>query len=628
MWRELHQGNAAVRVTLSRPEPEPQPESHEPTESSHDLWLVPVGAGGEEAVGRFLIYALPKPSAPSLRLLSNHELALVVGLEYSLLRFYDLESRVPPREVELAMLAEFDATGRVTLPGGRVVQAELEESLVDARVDPVPEDVDAAKDEPLGETGWRPSMGAVVHPVLQLHSAQGSIVFTKIMHGARARSFLVHVRPGWVALKEYVLGKSARGGESPTPHRLFRIHPVAKEARGNLALELWRLLDPESLLVPKDDVVSGAGLLRAATLDAPENVLMSPTLAMGPTNTADALTLALVVDNSTRWLQPDLVWPIRAYDPYVTPLDSGLMVAMQVAHDVRNDFYYRCDHLKASLGAWVGAAPWKRGSTLPPAPPTVRTLLTALRHKWLQEFQSAHGRVVPAELEAARDFVDPQLRNKHHLVIDTNVLLLTVADRFELFENLKHAHSDKIVVVVPQATVAELDWQKHNSKDANKQQRAQACIRYINSFVAANSPWLVLQSPEEDAPAVKRAEMADPTGGHNSRNDRRVLDAAKLRHDAGLKTILVSGDVNLRNLALASGVPAVRAQSLWRLLCDPRLQRLGPEHWVKAVADIERSRVEQKQAQAQAQAQQQQQQQQQGAGGMKRVRVSELEEDE
>ena len=256
-------------------------------------------------------------------------------------------------------------------------------------------------------------------------------------------------------------------------------------------------------------------------------------------------------------------------------VDCSLAVALQMLHALRNDFFLRCDELRSALNAWcAGACAGKQ-----PDAPHVAAHLALQRHRWLQEFQATTGSHISHELAQARDYADIALRNRFHVVVDTNVLLLSAQDDFALFAAIRAAHEQRVVVVVPFAVLGELDWQKHNARDEAKRQRAQQCIRFVNGFVALGSNWLVLQSQQEDA-----AYRPEAGGNHNGANDLRILAAANSRHHAGLRTILVSGDINLRNFSLGAGVPALNALQLWGLMSDAHMRQLPPEHWVAAAA--------------------------------------------
>jgi rRNA-processing protein FCF1 len=601
LWKNLNDECQIIRATFIKQNTGIS--TNVSSTTTHDIWIAPLHPNHIKSISRsttptqlqhhinsyipsfnhyrFIAYAVPKLT--SFNLLITHRLALVIGIENTLLRHYDLQENPPPREAELAMLQEFHQSNKISLPGGRIVQAEME---------PISSSTTNTNEQ---------------HPVLTLTSIQGTVVFTKV----EGKSYIVHIRPGWPSFRSYICGlpKSRMENTSPStnaevvPNKpFFKLYPVAKEAKGALALELWRILDPEQVLISKEQISTTAGLF-------PAPYVMDIIHALG--NNAGNLKMTVCVDNSARWSGADLVWPLRAYDPYRSPLDSGLAVALQVIHDLRNEFFYGCDAKMKDVMRWASSLSFhcQQSSLLPPIIVPIisntSTLLTTLKHRWLQEFQSAYGRSVPEELASARDFIDPVIRNKHHLIVDTNVFLSTASENFALFETLKHAHEKKIVIIVPYATVQELDWQKHSAKTEGKSDRAQLCIRYINSFAASNSKWLMIQSQDEDGALMNKRKMSsssnnnsssssNSSGGDdsfNTKNDARILDCARLRQDAGIKTILISGDVNLRNLASANGVPSVRAGSLWTLVCDPKMQRLPPEHWVPAIAEIEKAKA-------------------------------------
>mmetsp|Transcript_17079 Transcript_17079/g.19433 ORF Transcript_17079/g.19433 Transcript_17079/m.19433 type:complete len:101 (-) Transcript_17079:722-1024(-) len=88
----------------------------------------------------------------------------------------------------------------------------------------------------------------------------------------------------------------------------------------------------------------------------------------------------------------------------------------------------------------------------------------------------------------------------------------------------------------------------------------------------------------EDKPAEEKHKSL---ANFNAINDMRVLECAKSRKEAGCKTMLISGDTNLRNIALSANVPALKFRSLWEMLCDRRYQRLSVDQWVQTIRGIE-----------------------------------------
>ena len=516
-----------------------------PTDFTHCLILAP---GKKSEV--FLLYAL-KRNIPGRELLPFYRLALIIGLEYNLVRYYDLEN-LPPREAEIAMLTTFDRIEKVTLPGGRIVEATSERSLL--------YDLESRK----------------THKTLQLHAKEGNVVFTKVpVAEDKVKSYIVHIRPGWDNLKAYLVQKKEA-------NHLFRIHPVAKEAEGLLALELWRILDPDHSLIDRNQLPQYLIHSSPEKNNLPKTQDIFEVLKRSGKECDIDLTICL--DSSSRWTNsPELVWPLRFFEPYVSGVDSCLSVALHVLHQLRNEFFEGCDRMKKELETWqIG--------TTPPTPPNLLSIFSKIKHRWLQEFQAPQHKAISDALANARDYADPALRNKYHLVVDTNVFLSIVDDSFELIEVLRHVHSHQIVIVVPYATIQELDWQKH--RDEVKKLKSQACIKFINGL--ANTSFLVIQSMEEDAPSFKLHCQSNSSSSvqttMNAQNDLRILDCAKTRYMAGLKTMMVTGDTNLRNMALSNNIPAIRSQSLWLLVSNPRFVKLSPDHWVDAISNMERSK--------------------------------------
>ena len=181
--------------------------------------------------------------------------------------------------------------------------------------------------------------------------------------------------------------------------------------------------------------------------------------------------------------------------------------------------------------------------------------------------------------------MDPQW----HVVVDTNVLHFAAAEEFEFFHTLQHTQQRNVVVVVPFAVVEELDWQKDVSKNEAKSTVARRSSNFLNKHLASGSSFLVVQTLEEDK--ASRSKHDTMQGSFNIRADMRIVDCAAARQEMGLKVMLVSGDTNVRNTALAAGMSAVTVQSLWRMMCCLLHIRLGPERWVKAIRDMEQHRL-------------------------------------
>ncbi|GBG23807.1 RNA polymerase II C-terminal domain phosphatase-like 2 [Hondaea fermentalgiana] len=583
------------------------------------VYAVPNGTFGEEVLvknenGKDASTSIaPLPSRFAKGILSHAQLGLVLGVEHTLSCIYDLTFNKPPRETELAMLQEFDNRQRVSLAGGTQIMAQMEDTWLDdlaVQEDALVPEPEAA-DAPTAESASLDKQ----HPVVRLSSAEGELVLTKIAYGPNGsfvRSILVHIRPGWPELRRYILNnqqgpneaqqqqqqgaaKESASSSSPTSSSsslLFRVFACCKQARSRReALELWRLLDPDSELLVDTGGLSSTRSRLYSHATAPER---SITAALEAFPCEHQVTMA--VDNSTRWFGRSglaKVWPVRPYEPYSGNLDTGLAAVLHAVHAIRNMFYERCDLLSRELSGWLRQLD-AEGNVLggllvgpQPSVPDLMQLVQFQKHRWLQEFQAPQTRGVPPELAAAKDFADPILRSKWHIVVDTNVLHHCASDRFEFFKTLEHTHGDSIVMVIPFATVHELDWQKHHVKDPVKLANATASIRYLNSQVAAGSRFIVMQSVSEDAPHAAKHKHVKP---FNAQNDMRVFECANSRVAAGMRTLVLSGDTNLRNVCMSANVPAVRFQPLWGMLNNANYQRLSPEHWLRALQKIEQDK--------------------------------------
>jgi len=533
----------------------------------------------------WLLYAIPRGAASEFEdgLLKNAQLALVFGIEHTLLRSYDLVHLQPPRETELAMLQEFDASEQVTLPGGKRVMPVEEETLFDdltSNEDEVIRKLFAQREKEDGKTPAKADEKHLrllrKHPVLRLNSPEGELILTKLALDGEARdvrSLLIHIRPGCTELRKYIANK--KKGEDGGKN-LFRVFALFKQARARReALEYWKFLDPEGWLVPKEDLMTRI-----------YSDLVKPTRSFEAAMKCFLweLPLACGIDNSTRW-ESDIpkIWPIRPFDPYVGGKDFALASVSHGIHNVRNMFFEKCDLTTTQLKSWLA------GDLMLPQPstPELMKIIQIQKHTWLQEFQTPTAQNVSQELATAKDYADPILRNRWHLVVDTNVLHHCISDDFEFFKTLEHTHGETIVLVIPFAVIQELDWQKHNSGNEKKKLDASAAIRFLNRLATAGSRFVVMQSMAEDAPFEAKHRNIN---SYNSQNDMRVFECANSRHQAGLKTVVLSGDINLRNVALSANVPAVRFQDLWRMLSDAKFQRLTPSQWIYVLQAQEQER--------------------------------------
>lgn len=454
-----------------------------------ELILVPVRFEGN-TMG-WIMYALPLGSVTKTdkvgTLVSKAQLALVLGVEHTLMCSFDLVHRPPPREVEFAMLSEFDHFNRISLPGGHQVEATQEES----------------------------------GPTLRLQSPEGELVLSKIpvknqaTGAADTKSMMVHIRPGWVELRAYLLNQHSEKKRL----QLFRTFacfkgPTTREE----ATEIIRLLDPDSSLF-------GAGLSRVYYSE--ENSVLSLRMVLREFPW-DVSGCCIGIDNSTKW-DEDLVriWPVRPYSPYSAVHDyAGLAGALHAIHNIRNMFFEKCEILKSELSSWISSFSKVGEMRYRPLTASLDSILSVQKHRWLQEFQAPQSKSISKELACSRDYVDPMLRNKWHLVVDTNVFHNCAADKFEFFKTLEHTHSDTIVMVIPFVTLHELDWQKHHVKKEDKLKNATDSIHFINAYQASNSTWIVVQSVAEDAPFAIKHKDVKPI---NAQNDMRVFECAKSR---------------------------------------------------------------------------------------------------
>ncbi|KAK4347129.1 hypothetical protein RND71_033468 [Anisodus tanguticus] len=160
----------------------------------------------------------------------------------------------------------------------------------------------------------------IVRPLIRLQDK--NIILTRINPMIRDTSVLVRLRPAWEDLRSYL---TARG------RKRFEVY-VCTMAERDYALEMWRLLDPESNLINSKEL---SDRLRKSLFNVFQNGNCHP-------------KMALVIDDRLKvWDEKDQprVHVVPAFAPYFAPQAEGnnsvpvLCVARNVACNVRGGFF-------------------------------------------------------------------------------------------------------------------------------------------------------------------------------------------------------------------------------------------------------------------------------------------------
>uniref|UniRef100_A0A6N2KYF6 protein-serine/threonine phosphatase n=1 Tax=Salix viminalis TaxID=40686 RepID=A0A6N2KYF6_SALVM len=167
----------------------------------------------------------------------------------------------------------------------------------------------------------------MVRPLIRLQ--EKNIILTRINPQIRDTSVLVRLRPAWEDLRSYL---TARG------RKRFEVY-VCTMAERDYALEMWRLLDPESNLINSkellDRIVCVKSGLRKSLFNVFQDGICHP-------------KMALVIDDRLKvWDERDQsrVHVVPAFAPYYAPQAEVnnavpvLCVARNVACNVRGGFF-------------------------------------------------------------------------------------------------------------------------------------------------------------------------------------------------------------------------------------------------------------------------------------------------
>ncbi|KAB2079246.1 hypothetical protein ES319_A06G219300v1 [Gossypium barbadense] len=173
----------------------------------------------------------------------------------------------------------------------------------------------------------------IIRPLIRLQ--EKNIILTRINPQIRDTSVLVRLRPAWEDLRSYL---TARG------RKRFEVY-VCTMAERDYALEMWRLLDPESNLINSKELLDRIVCVKAGYRKSLFNVFQ------------DGIChpkMALVIDDRLKvWDQKDQprVHVVPAFSPYHAPQAEAnnttpiLCVARNVACNVRGGFFREYDEV-------------------------------------------------------------------------------------------------------------------------------------------------------------------------------------------------------------------------------------------------------------------------------------------
>ncbi|KAM0826058.1 hypothetical protein ACQ4PT_069137 [Festuca glaucescens] len=168
---------------------------------------------------------------------------------------------------------------------------------------------------------------SLTRPVIRLQ--EKNIILTRINPVIRDTSVLVRLRPAWEDLRSYLI---ARG------RKRFEVY-VCTMAERDYALEMWRLLDPDSKLINSVQLSDRMVCVKSGLKKSLLNVFHDGSCHPG---------MALVIDDRLKvWDEKDQsrVHVVPAFTPYYAPQAEAncsipvLCVARNVACNVRGGFF-------------------------------------------------------------------------------------------------------------------------------------------------------------------------------------------------------------------------------------------------------------------------------------------------
>ncbi|KAL8507448.1 hypothetical protein ACS0TY_018118 [Phlomoides rotata] len=167
----------------------------------------------------------------------------------------------------------------------------------------------------------------IVRPIIRLQDR--NIILTRINPLIRDTSVLVRLRPAWEDLKSYLIAKG---------RKRFEVF-VCTMAERDYALEMWRLLDPDSNLINPRELLDRIVCVKSGSRKSLFHVFQDGNCHP---------KLALVIDDRLKvWDEKDQqrVHVVPAFTPYFAPQAEAnntvpvLCVARNVACNVRGSFF-------------------------------------------------------------------------------------------------------------------------------------------------------------------------------------------------------------------------------------------------------------------------------------------------
>lgn len=171
----------------------------------------------------------------------------------------------------------------------------------------------------------------VVRPLIRLQNK--NIVLTRINPQIRDTSVLVRLRPAWEDLRNYLTAKG---------RKRFEVF-VCTMAERDYALEMWRLLDPDSNLISGEELLDRIVCVKSGLKKSLFNVFQCGVCHP---------KMSLVIDDRLKvWDEKDQprVHVVPAFAPYYAPQAEAnnaipvLCLARNVACNVRGGFYREFD---------------------------------------------------------------------------------------------------------------------------------------------------------------------------------------------------------------------------------------------------------------------------------------------
>ena len=424
-----------------------------------------------------------------------------------------------------------------------------------------PREIFMLNDFHMKNTVFLPDGNTVSGKRVYVHTQDFDYAFTKqVIQGQRA-TILIQIRSGWRHFHKFLLAERDNIDIKLIRRNIVNNPNWYYSSPSEILPTLCRVLDKDNLIfkVDTDSVQDSISTLQDGEVKL-NNIFQVKSKANEMMEVNKCQQSVIIDTNLNCWSDSNDASSILPVDDLSkkTPHDSIFLNMIHIMTKVMGRIRNKSACLKTN---------------------TPNLINQLLRECYMENLKHTYEKLKNIRLNpsTSMDCSIENLRDKWHIVIDTNVMLEAAKEDFLFFDIVDTNLSSSLVLVIPFVVYSELDHLKNSNKaELNTgDSHVRKTINYINIQLANNERNLfVVQTSQENSSLKISAEKKRGTA-----NDMRIVECARYRRDLGMKTMIVSNDTNLRTLAMSLQIQAFSFTKLSKMVMDPRYVNLVPERW-------------------------------------------------